>query len=73
MFYHKRSILENEQYRLISAITQARKQMRQLHQKHLYVFDCSTARIPVILAELRFRYLLHQARVRKWSNVWDLD
>lgn len=69
----KRPVLENEQHRLISAAVQARKQMRDLKGRHLYFGDEPLAPIPVILSELRFRFLLSQARRRKWNNVWDLD
>lgn len=73
MFFKVRSVRENQQYDLIKAITQARKQMRALHHHHLCQCDYVTADIPLILAELRFRYLLHQARIRNWNNGWDLD
>lgn len=73
MFFARRPVLENEQERLISAAVRARKQMRELNGRHLYLGDGMTATIPVILAELRFRFLLTQARRKNWNNMWELD
>lgn len=69
----KRPVLSNEQYRLITAIDRAREGMRQLHQRRLIVSDGTMGHIPLILTEIRYRYLLFQARKKGWSNQWYLD
>ncbi|MDQ0340612.1 hypothetical protein J2S00_003436 [Caldalkalibacillus uzonensis] len=69
----RRPVLRNEQYRLMTAIEKARERMTQLHKRRLLMPDGSTGQVPILLAELRYRYLLYQARKKGWSNMWYLD
>ncbi|GGK36294.1 hypothetical protein GCM10010965_31580 [Caldalkalibacillus thermarum] len=73
MHIFRRPVLSNEQYRLMTAIEKARANMLHLHKQRVSRPDGTMGQIPVLLAELRYRYLLHQARKKGWSNMWYLD
>lgn len=69
----KQSIEEEEEYRLIQEIEKARQGYRRALSWRIMEADGELgmySHIPVMLAELRYRYLLGQARNRGFLNRW---
>ncbi|GAA0353200.1 DUF2508 family protein [Bacillus horti] len=70
MFWRRKNIADNEQYRLIASIEEARKKWSEIQAWRICDEDSFEAQIPKLLAEIRYSYLLRQARQREYVNRW---
>ncbi|WP_202081419.1 hypothetical protein [Caldalkalibacillus salinus] len=73
MFWHKRDVKLNEQYRLMTSIEHARKKWTEIQAWRIEDKEDMYSQMPKVLAEIRYRYLLQQARKREFMNYWYLD
>jgi hypothetical protein len=73
MFLKKRFILQREQYRLMDSCEKARTSWMRLKKWRMADNGDLHAEMPGLLAEMRYRFLLYQARKRKWVNHWYLE
>lgn len=72
-WWRKENIQEQEEYRLIKEIDKAREGFRRVQSWRLSGAEGEAgvhAHIPLLLTELRYRYLLGQARQRNMVNRW---
>jgi hypothetical protein len=70
MFWNKRNVQLNEQYRLVASVELARRSWSQAQAWRISEKEALASQIPKILAEVRYRYLLKQARERGVMNSW---
>lgn len=71
--WSKQDIREEEEYRLIKEIEKARQGFRRAHSWRIIEAEGDMgihSQIPIMLTELRYRYLLGQARHRGMINRW---
>lgn len=71
--WSKKNIQEMEEYRLVTSVEKARKSLVRVQSWRILESDWEEglqSQIPVMLAELRYRYLLGQARKRGMVNRW---
>lgn len=73
MLWAKKSVLLREEYRLMNDVERARKKWHKLKRFRSSEKDPLESEMPYLLAEMRYRYLLRQARDRNWINRWYLD
>ena len=70
MFWKKQDIRLNEEYKLIQSIERARRSLYNMQQWRIVDVGELEAQTPRLLAELRYRYLLKQARNKNLINRW---
>lgn len=70
MLWKKNNVRDNEQYRLVSSIEQARQSWSDKQAWRICNEDSLEAQMPKILAEIRYRYMLREARERQYVNRW---
>lgn len=73
MFWNKRNVKVNEEFRLVTSIESARKSWSNVQAWRISEREALASQIPKILAEIRYRYLLKQARQREIINHWYRD
>lgn len=73
MFWKRRAVLKNEQNRLLNELEKSRGKWKMVQHWRMSEEDAISAQIPKMLSEVRFRYLLAQARKRNWINEWFLE
>jgi hypothetical protein len=73
MFRKRRNVLANEEYKLVTSIEKARSDWMEIQAWRIYLQDDLDAVMPKMLAEVRYRYLLRQARKRNVINRWYLE
>jgi hypothetical protein len=70
VFWNKRNVRLNEEYNLVHSIEKARKNWTEVQAWRISETEALASQMPKILAELRYRYLLREARDRKMMNRW---
>lgn len=70
MFWKKRNVQDNEQFRLISSIEKARQSWSEVQAWRIDQEESLESQIPKVLAEVRYRFLLREARQRQYVNRW---
>jgi hypothetical protein len=73
MFWNRRNVQLNEEYRLVTSVESARRSWSDVQAWRISEREALDSQIPKILAEVRYRYLLKQARQRKIMNHWYCD
>jgi hypothetical protein len=73
MFWNKRNVQLNEEYRLVASVESARRSWSEAQAWRISEKEALASQIPKILAEVRYRYLLKQAREREVMNRWYCD
>lgn len=73
MFWNRRNVQLNEEYRLVTSVESARRSWSDVQAWRISEREALASQIPKILAEVRYRYLLKQARQRKIMNHWYCD
>lgn len=73
MFRRRRNVTVNEEYKLVSSIEKARKNWVDIQPRRIYLHNDGDATMLKLLAEVRYRFLLRQARKRSVVNRWYLD
>mgnify|MGYP001325775810 CR=1 FL=1 len=70
MFRTKKNIRCHEQYRLMKSVEASRKSWSDIKAWRISGDEVLHSEMPCLLAEMRYRYLLSQARKRGWVNHW---
>jgi hypothetical protein len=73
MFWNRRNVQLNEEYRLVASVESARRNWSEVQAWRISEKEALASQIPKILAEVRYRYLLKQAREREIMNRWYSD
>lgn len=73
MFWRKRDCRLNVQYKLMYSLEKARNNWVNKQGWCIYMQDDLAAQIPLILAEVQYRYLLKQAKTEKFINIWYIE
>lgn len=69
-FWNKKNVKLDEEFRLVEHVEKARKSWSRIQGYRIAESESLSSQIPRILVELRYRYLLRQARKRKIVNRW---
>jgi|GEM_PF-6464697 len=73
MFWNKRNVRVNEEYALVQSIEKARASWSEVQAWRISEKEAMNEQMPKILAELRYRYLLREARKRNVINRWSFE
>jgi hypothetical protein len=70
LFWNKRNVRTNEEFRLVQNVEKARKSWLEVQAWRISEKEAIASQMPKILAELRYRFLLRQAREKEMTNHW---